>query len=211
MSWIRRSIFGAVMVFLGLGLMTAPASAAPLPDNVYQPPKPFSYDGSYVNKDCKGAKYKVTYKGKGVEWILNVPGSDGQAFLANNKNKGGEVWKNKKTGKWFTVSWDTIFQETGATFVPNDEVPAELIPEEGLVGPVYLFTALETGKPFTVRKANGKLVLQDKGTVFFESLQDTLGDHEPGSTELDFQVVAQRGSFPGDDVNLCKLAKRLTT
>jgi hypothetical protein len=104
------------------------------------------------------------------------------------------------------VSGRGFFRETSARFVPNDQVPAGLIPPGGLVGPVYEFTATDSGNPLAVHDSSGRLVLADRGSITFRALFDTLGDHQPGAVELSSEVVKVVGSFPLLDVDLCDLA-----
>jgi hypothetical protein len=89
-------------------------------------------------------------------------------------------------------------------------VPADLIPPEGLVGPIYRFTATDVGQPFTVTDAQGNTVVRDVGVLVEEYLFDTLGDSKPGGTQLDFEFVKVIGPHPGIDVDICELAARLT-
>ena len=85
-------------------------------------------------------------------------------------------------------------------------MPADVIPPGGLVGPVYEFTAVDSGNLLTVRDSNGKVVGADRGSFTFKTLQDTLGDFEPGARELSFEVVKANGQFPFAEVDICDLA-----
>ena len=142
--------------------------------------------------------------------ILNVPGTDGQAFLGQQTYFFHEKWINKKTKKRFFVDAAGQYADTSATKVSKANVPADLIPEDGLVGPVYLFNAQDITKHYTVTKANGRVVLRDRGILYIEELFDTLGDQKPGGVSLSWEIVDKDGNFPSLDVDLCKLGARLT-
>jgi hypothetical protein len=209
MSWIRRSLVVGSLAVCAAGLLTAPAQAAAAPDVYYDPPTPYAYHETF-NPGCHTAPFKVKARGEGVNSILNVPGTHGQAFLAGNTYFFHEKWINKKTGKRFTLTGQGQFNELTATRVPTWKVPKDVVPDEGLTGPIYRFTAQEIVKEFTVRRANGSIVKQDRGILAFTQLYDTLGDKAPGGTELSLETTVQEGHFPLLDVDLCQLGARLT-
>ncbi len=135
MSWIRRSLVVGSLAAFAAGLMTAPAQAAPAPDVYYDPPTPYAYHDTF-DPGCDTAPFKVKSRGEGVSSTLNVPGSNGQAFLAGDTYSFHEKWINKKTGKHFTLTGQGQFNELTATRVPKWKVPKALIPDGGLVGPI---------------------------------------------------------------------------
>ncbi len=207
MRSFRRLFLFAGLVSLGLLAGALPAQAG-APD-YFEPPTryndPYSFD-----PQCDGLNLKVTGRARGVLAYLNVAGSDGQAFLVRDRYRFREVWKNLDTGEHFVVSGHGFFREVKATFVPTEQVPADLVPPEGIVGPVYLFRAVETGNPFTVTDDDGHVVVKDVGRLVSENLFDTLGDSKPGGTSLSFEFVEIVGPHPGLDVDLCELAPGLT-
>lgn len=206
MSVVRRLTGVFVVVTLGVMVGAAPASAQ---GRFYQPPTPYS-DKYHFDPECPGLAMKVRGHAHGVDSLRFVRGSHGQAFLVKDRYNFSETWRNLTTGKRFQVSGHGVFKEVSAKFVANEDVPADLIPPEGLVGPVYLFKAKDIGQPFIVKK-HGKTVLRDRGVIVQEYLFDTLGDSQPGGTQLSFEITKVIGPHPGLDVDICELAERLTT
>lgn len=202
-----RVVAVTVAAVIGVGLAPTPAAAV----EFYQPPTP--YDETYEDDpECEGLNLVVTGRIRGVDSIRVAPGTDGQAFFLKNRYRYQEVWTNTDTGETFRVVGRAVFREVSARFVPNDEVPAELIPPDvGLVGPVYEFTARERGRPIVVRD-NGRVIAQDRGLAEYRQLFDTLGDSQPGGTPLDFEVVRTEGPHPFllEEIDLCVLAGELT-
>ena len=131
MTSIRRILITVALSLAGLGLVTTPASASTPAGNIYQPPTPYSNDYSF-DPECPGLDLWVDGHNSGTDWILNVPGSNGQAFLANDQYSFREVWKNTKTGRWFTIQGRGFFQEYAAVRVPRHQVPPDLVPPDGL-------------------------------------------------------------------------------
>lgn len=207
MSVVRRLTVVFVVVTLGVMVGAGPATAHG--GRFFQPPTPYSSDYQF-DPECPGLALNVTGHNHGVEAILFVPGSHGQAFLDRNHYNFREKWQNLSTGKSFQVSGHGFFKEISAKFVPNEDVPVDLVPPEGLVGPVYLFTAKDIGQPFIV-KSHGKMVLRDHGILVEQYLFDTLGDSKPGGTQLSFEFTKVIGPHPGIDVDICELAARLTS
>ncbi len=207
MRALRRTFLVTALLSLGLVAVALPAQAG-APD-YFDPPT--RYDDTYsFDPECDGLNMIVTGRTHGVYANLNVAGSNGQAFLSRNRYWYREVWKNLDTRERFVVSGHGYFREVKATFVPTDQVPPELVPPEGIVGPVYLFRAVETGNPLTVTDDDGHLVVKDVGRLVSENLFDTLGDSQPGGTSLRFEFVQIVGPHPGIDLDLCTLAADLT-
>ena len=202
-------LIAAALALLGLFTVITPASASTA-GTVYQPPT--SYANQYAfDPGCSGLDLWVTGRNHGVEWVFNVPGSNHQAFLDNNEYAFKERWTNTKTGRWFTIQGDGFFQEYSATRVPLHQVPPDLVPPGGLVGPVYLFKSLDTGTQAWIKNSHGTTVLKDHGTIYSKNLFDTLGDHAPGGQSLSYEDYKIVGPHPIYYADICKVAKRLTT
>lgn len=203
---VRRLVMTALLAAVGLLVAVVPAQAAP---DFFQPPTP--YDQHYrFDPECPGQHLIVKGHAFGVDSLLNVAGSHGQAFLLEDHYNFRETWRNLRTGKRFIVSGHGHFTETSATFVANSDVPADLVPPEGLVGPVYLFRSRNVGNPFTVKTSDGRIVLRDHGVLVGDNLFDTLGDSQPGGTSLNFEVIKVIGPHPGLDADICAIAADLT-
>lgn len=180
-----------------------PASAAPTsPGSYYQPPTRYDDRGDF-DPECPGLNLTVQYRYQGVNAIRNVRGSDGQAFLASDTYRFRETWVDNSTGDVvITIKGAYDYREVSARFVPKATVPKDLIPPEGLVGPIYLFRSIERGGD-VVRDDAGKALYRTRGTVVGRELFDTLGDSEPGGTTLSFTPTKVIGPHPLLDVDIC--------
>ncbi len=151
---------------------------------------------SYVDRDCG---FPVRVKGFVRERleIRTVPGSSGQAFLEHRHYAYRKAITNRATGRSITISGHGYFREVSATQVEGD---------------VWEMAAIESGSPFVVRDAKGRVVLADRGDVITRSVQDTLGDGRPSSLELEHEIVETMGDLPSlsDDFDYCALVSRLT-
>lgn len=210
MTSVRRILIASALALAGLGLVTTPASASTPAETIYQPPTPYSNDYSF-DPECPGVPLWVDGHNSGTAWSFNVPGSHGQAFLGNDQYSFREVWKNTRTGRWFTIQGSGFFQEYSAVRVPIHQIPPDLVPPGGVVGPVYLFKSLDTGTQAWIKNAHGKTVLKDHGQIYSKNLFDTLGDHAPGGNSLLYENYKIVGPHPIYYADICKVAKRLTT
>jgi hypothetical protein len=206
---LARSVLAAAVTTV-LGLLAVPSAAAQQAafgarGDYFQPPTPYQDSGTF-DPECEGLDVTVHFRVRGVDSLRNVPGSAGEAFLLKDKYRFHEVWKETRTKRvLFTAQGAYRFKEVSATRVPNSKVPRDLVPEEGLVGPVYRFKAVEVGHD-TVRSASGKVLYRTAGLVVYSALFDTLGDGQPGGTYLDVHPVKVVGPHPLLDVDLCDVA-----
>jgi hypothetical protein len=208
---VRSALAVALTAVLTL-LVAAPASAHQAAHaargDYYQPPTPYRDSGTF-DPECEGLELSVTFRVSGVDSVRNVPGSGGQAFLLKDTYRFHEVWTDTESGKvLFTWRGRYRFEEVSATRVPKSQVPRDLIPDEGLVGPVYRFKILEVGHD-TIRSPKGKVLYRTAGLVVYSHLFDTLGDSQPGGTSLDFRTVKVVGPHPLLDVDICDVAAGL--
>jgi hypothetical protein len=205
---IRRRLAVAATVVLSLGFTASPASATGVHDQAgpyVEPPTPYHNVGEF-DPECADVDVSVAYDYKGVSSVRRVRGTDGQAFFAKDRFRFSEVWSEASTGEvLFTQRGRYRFEEVKAKRVRKADVPADAVPPEGLVGPVYRFISVEKGHD-TVRDGDGRRLYRTAGVVVFSSLFDTLGDHAPGGTELTFDPVKVFGPHPLLDVDLCDLA-----
>ena len=78
---------------------------------------------------------------------------------------------------------------------------------------VFQVTSVVSGQPFVVRDMNGRVVLRDRGSIWFTALFDTGGDDVPGGDRLtDPEIVRISGPHPGsdlDDDGFCELVTDL--
>lgn len=201
---IRRLLAVVAVAVLALGLTVGPAGATGKPVYV-EPPTPYHEVGSF-DPECADVDVSVDYDYRGVSSVRVAPGTDGQAFFLKDTYRFSETWSAASTGKvLFTIRGHYRFQEVKAERVSKRDVPRDLIPPEGLVGPVYRFTSVEVGAD-KVRDARGRTLYRTAGVVVFKNLFDTLGDRAPGGTSLSFDVARVIGPHPLLDVDLCDVA-----
>jgi hypothetical protein len=220
-SSIRRplaALAAFVAVVLALGLTMSPANATGHKHRhggghgqagaYAQPPTPYHNVGTF-DPECADVNVSVAYDYKGVNSIRKVRHTDGQAFFFKDRYRFSEVWSDAGTGdELFTLRGAYRFEEVRAERVRKSAVPADVVPPEGLIGPIYRFTSVERGHD-TLRDATGHALYRTRGVVVYESLFDTRGDHAPGGDQLTFEPVRVIGPHPLMDVDLCDVAAQL--
>lgn len=204
MKRFGRGLLTATTVAMLGAVLSSPAVADDDGD-FYQPPTPYSVDYEY-DAECTGADVTVSGHARGVDSLRNVPGSGGQAFLLKDRYRFEETWTDNRTGATLDVEGRGIFEELSAELVPNAAVPADVVPPEGLTGPVYLFTYANRGR-LVVEDSEGRVLAVDRGLAVFRGLFDTLGDSKPGATLLRDEIVRVEGPHPIllGEVDLCEL------
>ncbi len=190
---MRRILILAIAGTL-LGFLAEPAASIGR-GSVYERA---SYDDpyTYTDKEC-GFKMKIKGRAWGRSVMYNVPGSDGQAFLLDNRYHFADVVTNPRNGKKMYISGHGRFTEKKARHVEGD---------------LWEFIQVDQGRPFTIKNGRHQTVLADHGKVVFRQVIDTLGDSKPGGDEVDFEVLrVVRGNFPSlkRDFDFCALAERL--
>jgi hypothetical protein len=216
---IRRTaaVAGAVLLAWTCGAAPAQADArSPLAGGQHgrggyvQEPGPYSFEETF-DPECPGLGVSGHFEIDGVSSVRALRGTGGQAFLLRDRYSFRETWTEAGTGREIlTISGQYLFQEQSATLVPNEDVPAELIPPGGLVGPVYRFIATETGHD-SLTDGAGRTIYTTAGTVTFANLFDTLGDSAPGGRSLSFDIVNVVGPHPLLDADVCAIAADLVT
>ncbi len=193
---VRKLLVLICGVVLGGSLLAvvAPAQAQQPRGTVYSS-GPYNVPYKFNDK-CPGLKFEVKGRAKGYETVHNVPGSDGQAFLADNRNRYREVWTNKATGRKAYVSGEARFREVKATHVKGD---------------IWRFRSLTSGAPLVVKNDKGRVVLAEWGALVVDTTFDTLGDSQPGGDVLKETVVSQRGNWPTwePDFEFCDLVNKV--
>jgi hypothetical protein len=201
-------VLAAVLVALVPMAITPAQAAGPLSaGGFFKPPTPFEDRGEF-DPECEGIDVVVRFHVKGVESIRRVRGSDGQAFFQKLRIRFRETWTLAGTDEVLLRDRGAfLFREVAAVRVRKADVPRRFVPEEGLVGPVFRFTAREIGGN-AVTDADGRLLYHQGGLVVRKALFDTLGDSEPGGTFLNERVVRVVGPHPLLDVDLCDVASQ---
>jgi hypothetical protein len=199
---IVRLLTAAAAMVLAATVATPAFAGQPSSGDYYQPPTRYDNRGDF-DPECPGLDLTVQFRYRGVNAIRNVRGSNGQAFLASDDYRFREVWVDNSTGDVvITITGAYDFEEVSARRVPKASVPEDLIPPEGLVGPIYLFREVVQGWD-VVRDADGKALYRTRGTVVGRNLFDTLGDSQPGGRSLSFETIKVIGPHPLLDVDIC--------
>jgi len=181
-----------------------PAQAGGEP-RYWTPPTPYHNEGRF-DPECVGLDLFVAYDYEGVYSEQIVPGTNRQAFLFKDDFTFNERWIDRASGEVvLRIRGAYVQEETSARKVPLREVPKDVIPPEGLIGPVYEFRFQEVGWD-KVRDGDGKLLYFTGGTVKATSLFDTIGDRLPGGTFLSDVVTSVKGPHPLLDVDICDVA-----
>jgi hypothetical protein len=197
-----RLLAGAVAVVVAAAVATPASAGEPKPGSYYDPPTAYDDSGTY-DPECEGLDLTVRWQQSGIAANRNVPGSHGQAFFSENDYRFRNVFVDNTTGRTvITIKGAYDYEEVGARRVRKASVPEDLIPPEGLVGPIYVFRSIEKGGD-VVRDGRGKVLYRTRGTVVFRELFDTLGDSQPGGTSLSYEPVKVRGPHPLLDVDIC--------
>ena len=132
-------VMGAAVV-LALGLAVGPAAALGKqgkPGAYYQPPTPYHDVGTF-DPECADVDVSIAYDYKGINSLREAPGTDGQAFFGKDRYRFSEVWSEASTGEvLFTLRGQYRLEDVKAKRVRKSAVPRDVVPPEGLVGPIY--------------------------------------------------------------------------
>ena len=184
------------VVLAGSLLSVAPPTQALHPGGDVYDSGPYNFPYKFKDTDCKGLPFMVKGRAKGFETLYNVPGSHGQAFLDDNRNRFREVWTNPANGRKAYASGESRFRELKATHVKGD---------------IWRFRSITSGAPFVVKNDKGRVVLAEWGVIVLDTTYDTLGDSQPGGDVLKQTVIRKRGNWPTfePDFNFCALVHRV--
>lgn len=205
MSVRPLAVLGTALALVPLTALPAQAAAPLTAGPYYEKPTPWSDSGDF-DPECPGLDLTVSFDAQGVSSARRVTGSDGQAFFAKNKVRFTETWTDDSTGTvLFTIEGRYVFEEVAARRVAKSAVPRRLVPRQGLKGPIFEFTALETGGD-VVTDDHGQVLYWTGGQVVYTNLFDTLGDREPGGRSLRFRTVKMVGHHPLANTDICDVA-----
>lgn len=203
---VRLLAVGFVAALIATIGLAAPASAhwnhwLTETDGYYQEPTPWEDSGSY-DPECEGYDMTAYFWANGITWTKNIKGTN-QAFFGTNKFHFKEVWKDNDSGKTlFTWKGKYKSSEFAAKRVKKSHVPEDLVPPDGLVGPVFLFKSYEKFSD-VFRAADGTKLFYSHALNINEELFDTVGDHAPGGVSLRFETVKRFGHDPLLDASPC--------
>jgi hypothetical protein len=191
---LRRMLMLIVLGALTLPVFFVAPAEANRRGSVYERDR-YSEPYSFTDDSC-GFKFKVKGGNWGRRVYYNVRGSDGEAFLQDNRYHFREVLTNPANGKTMYIHGRGRFTEWRAWQVKGD---------------VWKFFQVDRGRPFVIKNADREIVLADHGKVAFMQVFDTLGDGKPGGREISSEVLWTRGHFPGlsPRFDFCRVVRRL--
>lgn len=154
-----------------------------------------TYDEPYTDtfRDC-GTRIQVDGRAWGNFAIRDANRTTGgQFFYAHDRYNLSETITDLGTGTQLTATAHGNFRELQPRVVSED-------------GNVVEFITKNSGAWWTIRDADGNVVLRDRGTITERYVFDTLGDSQPGGDFLDYELVSLRGQFPSwEEGGLCSL------
>ena len=178
----RRALVAFAMASALAVLSVAPASATMFVRERYHDTDAFSYD------DC-GPVVDVTVEFGGRFQVRTGTGKDAGAFFAHDRYWWHETHVSED-GRTYTVAGDGIFQETRATRIE---------------GTIFQFVAIDAGKLFTIRDADGDVVVRDRGRISQSILFDVTDDGVPGGIFIEELWWDPKGVFESLDFDFCSL------
>ena len=177
---IRRTIAQAAVAAAVLAVVVATPADAALYSHDH-----FNFTFAETFDDC-GVTIDHTAVGHGGFSIRTIKGTN-EAYLGWQQVSAVDTFANPVTGRWFTISNNSLFRETKGTLVE---------------GNIWTFDSKLSGASFTVRDAAGRLVTRDSGTLRMATTYDLLGDGQPGGEQIgDPVVTAMNGRFT--EVDFC--------
>jgi hypothetical protein len=169
-----------VVALLGLAL-AGPAQAAPIAYEHYSGTDSFDFD------DCGFVIHdEVAFEGV---FMLKAPATEGAPpRLFDNYNSVETLTANGRTA---TIEHQGLYKDLHITQVE---------------GTVYQFVAMESGQPFTIRDADGNVLIRDRGVLMTTFQVDTKGDSDLDNDEFidgSWSLLKDAGSHPGFYIDFC--------
>jgi hypothetical protein len=103
------------------------------------------------------------------------------AFFGLDNYESSAKWVNTANGRFLTIWGNGSLRDVSATHVS---------------GSIFQFTTIESGLPFNLSDASGRVLLRDRGAIRQTYLFDTEGDHTPGGIFLDLLEERMSGPHP---------------
>jgi len=141
------------------------AVASPASATMFVINEPFDATFTDHFSDC-GFPVQIDVHVFGKFSIRTGTGDLAGAFFLHQNEADTELWTNTDNGKTVTVEFHDLIHDVKATPTENPQV--------------FQFVTNDTGQPFVMRDANGKVVLRDRGNLSETYLFDTGGDQVPG-------------------------------
>ncbi|HEX5826774.1 MAG TPA: hypothetical protein VFY23_04580 [Candidatus Limnocylindrales bacterium] len=177
----RRHRLAVIVAAVLAVIVCMPANASVILRDPYSGGDTWSYDDCGFGVDVTG-----TYGG-----VFSIrTGPDPDTFFAHDSYWFREIHRRRSDGRIGIVEGKGTFREVQA-------IPVS--------GTVYEFRAVNAGQLFTVRDADGDLLLRDSGMIDATVRFDTLGDQQPGGELIAELDTVFRGRFPSLGADLCAM------
>jgi hypothetical protein len=172
--------FVPVAALLAMAI-AGPVQAAPIEYEHYSGTDSFDFDGcGFVIHD------EVAFEGV---FMLKAPSTEGAPpRLFDNYHSIETLSANGRTA---TIEHQGLYKDLHITQVE---------------GTVYQFVAMESGQPFTIRDADGNVLIRDRGVLMTTFQVDTKGDTDLENDvfiEGSWSLLKDAGSHPGFYIDFC--------
>jgi hypothetical protein len=172
--------FVPVAALLAMAI-AGPVQAAPIEYEHYSGTDSFDFDGcGFVIHD------EVAFEGV---FMLKAPSTEGAPpRLFDNYHSIETLTANGRTA---TIEHQGLYKDLHITQVE---------------GTVYQFVAMESGQPFTIRDADGNVLIRDRGVLMTTFQVDTKGDTDLENDvfiEGSWSLLKDAGSHPGFYIDFC--------
>jgi hypothetical protein len=194
----RGLVITGLCVIAIIGTTATPASASG--GAFFETPGPYSFQDSFPECDDQ---VQIEVEGHGVNGAKNVPGSNGQAFLATQTYHANETWTDNEGNFLMSFKQSGSFRETSATLIDPPPTGTDFN-DDPIVGPVYEFTARDLIN-LVVTLADGS-VYRGVGRVDSTMVFDTKGDFQPGGVPISYEEEVRWSRITIPDVDFCDLA-----
>ena len=179
----RRPLAMATMVVVvALLAIAGPASATTILRERYAEDYGFTYA-------CGDVEIAVEGHVEGIVQFRVGKGRFATAFFAHDNFSFSEVHTNPD-GESLAISGNGLFQETRAVALGDNR---------------FAFSSRLAGQPFTVRDADGNLVVRDRGVIRETIVFDTLGDDTPGGIFIEGVSFEVAGPHDGLGFDTCDI------
>jgi hypothetical protein len=178
----RLLAMASLVVLIALLAIAGPASATTILRERYAEDYAFSYT-------CGSVEITVEGHVEGIVQFRVGTGRFAGAFFAHDNFAFSEVHTNPD-GEILVISGNGVFQETRAVALGDNR---------------FAFSSRVAGQPFTVRDADGNLLVRDRGVIRETIIFDTLGDETPGGIFIEGVSFDVAGPHDGLGFDTCDI------
>jgi len=175
---MRKGFFYALGTAAALLAMALPAQAT-----VIDEPRHYSDSGSDDFTEC-GFEIHVDFSASGTTRTRVGKRDLDTAFFGLDNYEFTAKWTNTANGRFFTIWGDGVVRDVKATHIE---------------GSIFQFTTVESGRPFNLVDASGRVLLRDRGAIRETYTFDTdpVGHPGPGGIYLEQLALRISGPHPG--------------